>query len=125
MRLEPGNAWQLVDPHARQALAPLCAGKRVLAAAGIGNPARFFGMLEEIGLQFETMPLPDHHDFSSNPFAQLSAEVILVTEKDAVKCRLAPELKNDPRLWVVPVSAALDPTLAERLLERLRGSPPA
>ncbi len=125
MRLEPGNAWQLADPALRRPLAPLCAGKQVLAAAGIGNPARFFGMLDQIGLQFDALALPDHHDFSGNPFAGNAAEVILITEKDAVKCRLNPELKNDTRLWVVPVSAALDPTLAERILERLRGSPPA
>jgi tetraacyldisaccharide 4'-kinase len=125
MQLEPGNAWQLNQPSARQPLATLCAGKQVLAAAGIGNPARFFDMLTEIGLQFETLPLADHHDFSRNPFAGHAAQVILITEKDAVKCRLNPELKNDTRLWVVPVSAALDPTLAESILERLRGSPPA
>lgn len=125
MQLEPGNAWQLQEPSARQPLATLCAGKQVLAAAGIGNPARFFDMLGEIGLQFEALPLADHHDFSRNPFAGHAAQVILITEKDAVKCRLNPELKNDTRLWVVPVSAALDPTLAESILERLRGSPPA
>ena len=125
MRLEPGNAWQLAEPTRRQALAPLCAGRRVLAAAGIGNPSRFFGMLADIGLQFESLPLPDHYDFAANPFTASPADVILITEKDAVKCRFNTALTGDTRLWVVPVTASLDGPLADRILERLRGSPPA
>ena len=39
------------------------ARKRVLAAAGIGNPARFFATLRGAGLTFDELPLPDHYDF--------------------------------------------------------------
>jgi tetraacyldisaccharide 4'-kinase len=97
----------------------------VLAAAGIGNPARFFAMLAEIGIEFKQLPLPDHYGFAANPFAGAAADIILITEKDAVKCRLEPALNRDARLWVVPVTASLEGPLTERILERLRGSPPA
>lgn len=98
---------------------------RVVAAAGIGNPARFFSMLRATGLLFDELPLPDHYPFSDNPFAAETADIILITEKDAVKCSGNPALANDPRLWVVPVTARIDDALTNHLLEKLRGHPTA
>lgn len=83
-------------------------GKQVLAAAGIGNPARFFELLTRHGVQFKPMPLPDHYSFEQHVFAQQDLEYILITEKDAVKCRQIPSLRDDPRIWVVPVTAHFD-----------------
>ncbi|MBS0309026.1 MAG: tetraacyldisaccharide 4'-kinase [Proteobacteria bacterium] len=94
---------------------------RIIAAAGIGNPSRFFALLHAAGINCIDMPLPDHYDFSVNPFAAIKADAILITEKDAVKCRRIDALKNDPRLWVVPVTARVEGALLERLLEKLRG----
>lgn len=98
---------------------------RVVAAAGIGNPARFFNMLRATGLLFDELPLPDHYPFSDNPFVAETADIILITEKDAVKCNANPALANDPRLWVVPVTARIDDALTKHLLEKLRGHPTA
>jgi len=95
--------------------------KRIVAAAGIGNPGRFFAMLRAAGLTVGELPLPDHHDFLDAPFAGVDADVILITEKDAVKCRQIDHLKDDPRLWVVPVTAQLDLRLAEQIVEKCRG----
>ncbi|MGH8806651.1 MAG: tetraacyldisaccharide 4'-kinase [Noviherbaspirillum sp.] len=99
--------------------------RRIVAAAGIGNPARFFAMLRNAGLHIEEMPLPDHYDFADNPFAHIQADLILITEKDAVKCTQLDTIKNDPRLWVVPVTARIDRALAERIVEKCRGRPTA
>lgn len=107
------------------ALAVAGRATRIVAAAGIGNPSRFFSMLRKTGLAIEELPLPDHYDFSDNPFAQIQADIILITEKDAVKCRQLDTLKNDPRLWVVPVTARIDGALAERIVEKCRGCPTA
>jgi len=96
---------------------------RVVAAAGIGNPGRFFDMLRATGLIFDQMPLPDHYSFADDPFTGETADIILITEKDAVKCSRHPTLKSDPRLWVVPVTARIDEALAEHILEKLRGHP--
>lgn len=98
---------------------------RILAAAGIGNPKRFFTQLSDAGLQFEEMPLPDHYDYLDNPFADAAADVILITEKDAVKCRQNDAIRSDPRIWVVPVTAHLDNPFAKRIVEKLRGHSPA
>ncbi len=123
MQLTGTMAERLMDPAQRVALSALQSNARpaIVAAAGIGNPARFFNMLRAAGLAFEEMPLPDHYDFSENPFAQVRADIILITEKDAVKCLRIATLECDPRLWVVPVTAYLDGALAEHIVEKCRG----
>ncbi|MET0981247.1 MAG: tetraacyldisaccharide 4'-kinase [Telluria sp.] len=124
MELAGGVAERLADPGQRQPLSAF-AGQRVLAAAGIGNPGRFFALLHGAGLAFAELPLPDHYDFRDNPFALTDADVILITEKDAVKCGQLENLKGDPRLWVVPVTARIDAALAEQIVEKCRGRSPA
>ena len=123
MTLAGDVAEQLRDRSQRRTLAELAAqpGLRVAAAAGIGNPARFFGMLKAAGLHIIELPLPDHHDFQDRPFAGLEADLILMTEKDAVKCAQIEELSDDPRLWVVPVTARIDRALADQIVEKCRG----
>ena len=120
MRLVGEFAAPLARPDARLPLQQLI-GKRIVAAAGIGNPGRFFAMLRGAGLTIAELPLPDHHDFLDRPFDAVDADVILITEKDAVKCRQLDNLKDDPRLWVVPVTARIDPALAEQIVEKCRG----
>ncbi|HCY63281.1 MAG TPA: tetraacyldisaccharide 4'-kinase [Oxalobacteraceae bacterium] len=114
---DAGNASAPVTGEQRPA--------RLLAAAGIGNPGRFFATLRAQGLTFAELPLPDHFDFTDNPFDNVAADIILITEKDAVKCRQLDALKNDPRLWVVPVTARIEGALLDQLLEKLRGRSPA
>jgi tetraacyldisaccharide 4'-kinase len=124
MLLAGGSAERLNDPGERLALEAF-RGKHIVAAAGIGNPGRFFAMLRAGGLDFQELPLPDHHDFLDDPFRTLPADVILITEKDAVKCRQLENINNDPRLWVVPVAAQIDPALAAHIVEKCRGRPTA
>jgi tetraacyldisaccharide 4'-kinase len=124
MHLGGGYAERLAQPGQRVPLASL-AVRRIVAAAGIGNPGRYFAMLRAAGLDIIELPLPDHHDFLDDPFAHLDADLILVTEKDAVKCGQIENLKNDPRLWVVPVTAQIDAALAEQIVEKCRGCSPA
>lgn len=130
MQLVTGQAEQLQDRARRQSLESLAAqatsdSAAIVAAAGIGNPERFFATLRHAGLLFTPLALPDHYDFADNPFAALSAGLILVTEKDAVKCRAIEAIKNDPRIWVVPVTARIDGALAEQIVEKLRERPTA
>lgn len=80
----PGQAWRLQAPQARLALADL-PPQRWLAATGIGRPQGFFDMLRAQGLAFEARVFPDHHAFRPG---ELPADgAVLMTEKDAVKCR--------------------------------------
>jgi tetraacyldisaccharide 4'-kinase len=124
MQLVGEVAERLSDPRQSRPLASF-AGQRVLAAAGIGNPGRFFALLRRAGLAFAELPLPDHYDFRANPFVGADADVILITEKDAVKCGQLENLRDDPRLWVVPVTARIDAALAEHIVEKCRGRSPA
>ncbi len=91
----------------------------VLAAAGMGRPARFFGMLRELGLTIVPLALPDHHDFRPLPWPADTRDVV-VTEKDAVKLDSA--ALGTTRVWVAPldfrIDAAFDAAL-RRLLPHL------
>lgn len=126
MRLAGDHAQQLSDRTRRLPLAALPAGARVAAAAGIGHPQRFFDMLAGKGVRLAaTLALPDHFDFSVDPFGALEADIILITDKDAVKCARIEALAGDHRLWTVPVTAVVDGPLADNIVEKLRGHPTA
>jgi len=63
-------------------------------------------------------PFPDHHPFSAGDLDFGDAEPVVMTEKDAVKCRRLAK----PNHWIFPVSASLDPAFERWLLEKLSGS---
>lgn len=122
MRLLPKFAEQLTQRSQRQLLSALPHQQRIIAAAGIGHPQRFFDMLSSHGVVLhDAIALPDHYDYRSNPFRQVRADMILITEKDAVKCAGTRELAGDARLWVVPVVVAIDELLLDNIVEKLRG----
>ncbi len=90
------------------------AGEPVLAVAGIGNPQRFFAMLERHGLIIERREFADHARLSPADLA--GPGPVLMTEKDAVKCRTFATEKH----WYVPVAAKLDKS--SELCERIAAS---
>ena len=57
------------------------------AIAGIGNPARFFHTLQQLGFHGPTLSFADHHAFTPADFSVINASVVLMTEKDAIKVR--------------------------------------
>lgn len=123
MCLVADHVLALADHSKTLPLAEFCrqsATQSVTAAAGIGNPQRFFSSLQQAGLRFTGLALPDHHIYTADSFAGLQTDLILITEKDAVKCRQIEALKNDARIWVLPVSAQLEATFLPRLLETLK-----
>ena len=87
-------------------------GMRVHAVAGIGNPQRFFGLLESFGLQVVPHAFADHHPFSARDLDLPGELPILMTEKDAVRCAA---FAND-RLACVPVTAQFSLEDAHSLL---------
>jgi len=79
-------------------------GMKIHAIAGIGNPQRFFETLEALGIQAVPHRFPDHHLFTRDDFNTIPAgSVIVMTEKDAVKCG-GLELEN---AWYIPVETHL------------------
>ncbi|MCB5190298.1 tetraacyldisaccharide 4'-kinase [Methylobacillus arboreus] len=114
MQLVPDSLRQLSNPETRMELSELI-GRRVHAVAGIGNPQRFFGQLENMGLIVEAHPFADHHAYSEADFQFAKDEIVLMTEKDAVKCTsFARE-----NWWFMPIAAEIDRALAEKILARL------
>lgn len=91
-------------------------GKRLHAVAGIGNPARFFTHLRNLGLQVVEHPFPDHHTYQPHELQFKDADAILMTEKDAVKCAaFAP-----PNAWALAVDAEVDAAFGNKILEKIR-----
>jgi tetraacyldisaccharide 4'-kinase len=122
MQLIPVDAERLSDRSQRKSLRDFSFLQSVAAVAGIGHPERFFTTLRSHGISLTTtQSLPDHFDYATNPFADIEASVILITEKDAVKCMQDTAIANDARLWVVPVQAHVDASLAKHILEKLHG----
>ena len=58
----------------------------VAAVAAIGDPQRFFSSLRALGLIVQEYPFPDHYFFRPEDL-DFSEEIVLMTEKDAVKCQ--------------------------------------
>ena len=91
-------------------------GQEIHAYAGIGNPQRFFDMLQTLGIDVVPHPRRDHHRFSLQEFAQpRSGAVILMTEKDAVKCRAL----GLQKAWYVPVETKLPEGFESILMKQM------
>jgi tetraacyldisaccharide 4'-kinase len=120
MKLEGREFRNILNPEHR--VGPgYFSGRRTHAVAGIGNPQRFFSQLQALGLEFTAHPFPDHYRFSASDLAYAGAEAVLMTEKDAVKCRDFG--RRD--LIAVRVDAELDPAFADLIWSRIHGRAPA
>lgn len=117
MTLQPASFYRLDDPQQTCSAERLRGRGPLHALAGIGNPGRFFQTLESLGLTCENHPFPDHHRYSAADLAFAKNGILLMTEKDAVKCGGL----TVGETWVLPVEAALSPALIELILEKLRG----
>jgi tetraacyldisaccharide 4'-kinase len=110
------DAVSLVDGQ-RRALESF-GGGRVHAIAGIGNPEGFFDALRAAGLDVDGRALPDHAAANPADIGFGDDAPVLMTEKDAVKCRhLA-----DARLWAVPLDVELsepDAAVVDRMIRQL------
>jgi tetraacyldisaccharide 4'-kinase len=87
----------------------------VHAVAGIGNPQRFFQALKDLGLQVIEHPFPDHYIYIPKDLDFGDALPVLMTEKDAVKCKNIP-LRN---AWYLEVNAVLPDSFYALVVERL------
>ena len=91
-------------------------GKTVRAVAGIGNPARFFDTLRALGAVVTEAAFPDHHRFRPEDLTSETDELLVMTAKDAVKCRgFAPD-----NAWSLVVEARLPRVFRDAFLARVR-----
>ena len=111
MQLKPGSLLNVQDPTKSCQFSEL--KQPVTALAGIGNPQRFFNLLAAHQItRKDCNALIDHHQFSAG---DLPAGTVLMTEKDAVKCRAFAH----PDCWYLPVTADLPDAFDTQLLARV------
>jgi len=120
MQLKPSGFFRVGDGDGAVAQSEL-SGKSLHAVAGIGNPDRFFAQLSGMGLTFSAHPFPDHYRFEPADLEFSDCDLVLMTEKDAVKCQHFG--RRD--LVAARVDAELDPVLTELILKRIHGRTPA
>ena len=114
MALQNRGFHNLLNPDHRAA-PELFQNRRVHAVAGIGNPRRFFEHLQRLGIAFTAHPFPDHYAFSARDLEFADADFVVMTEKDAVKCRSFASEKH----WVLRVDAEIDPAFGELIMKKL------
>jgi tetraacyldisaccharide 4'-kinase len=91
-------------------------GRVVHAVAGIGHPQRFFTLLAALGVVAHPHPFPDHYRFSREALRFPPGTAVIMTEKDAVKCRHF----ADRDWWYLAVEAELDSRLMDALTKSVQ-----
>ena len=90
-------------------------GQRITALAGIGNPHKFFEMLEAAGVALElAIGLPDHYNFYGFQPPANTDEIFVCTEKDAVKLFGLASMA-DKRVLAIPLETELEPAFLAEL----------
>jgi len=113
MTLVPDRVYQLAGQGER-ALSDF-RDTIVHAVAGIGNPERFFEMLKAAKIRIIQHAFEDHARFEPSDLDFGDRHPVLMTEKDAVKCRAF----ADSRFWSVAVNLEFQGGDGDRLLRRV------
>ena len=111
----PSGLVNMVSGQQRP-LAPALEQEQVHAIAGIGQPQQFFQSLEDAGYRLETHAYPDHHLYGPGDFAKLGDKPVIMTEKDAVKCR--DFVGRDA--WYLKIDAQLPAAVGEAVADLAR-----
>ena len=90
--------------------------KQVHAVAGLGNPGRFFDLLARLGFDITRNPFPDHHNFISEDVHFLDHLPIIMTEKDASKCK---DFDNN-KIWYLTIEAEVSNKFIDELDNKLK-----
>lgn len=99
-----GNAFQNIRKSGSTLSAAELAGKHVHAVSGIGNNERFFRTLESMNINIMRHAFPDHFIYSAKDIDFADELPIIMTEKDAVKCR---QFASD-NAWFLKIDAKLN-----------------
>ncbi|MEL0577221.1 tetraacyldisaccharide 4'-kinase [Pectobacterium punjabense] len=115
MTLTAGMAVNLLSGESR----PLSLLRDVVAMAGIGHPPRFFATLRDAGVSIvREVAFADHQSYQSEQLESLTQDALqplLMTEKDAVKCRAFAK----DNWWYLPVDAVLAEPDESQLLDKI------
>ena len=100
--------------------APFHVGNVLQLVCGIGNPERFFRLMQTLPYPVARVAFPDHHRFRPEDFDDEridQRQPIVMTGKDAVKCRSFAL----PNCWELRAGMTLPPEFVAELLQRLAG----
>ena len=90
----------------------------VQALTGIGNPQRFYSTLKAYGLKLTENSFPDHFAFEENDLSFSDDSIVIMTEKDAVKCKLL--IGSAKHYWYLPITARLSNNFDDALLGKFK-----
>ncbi len=118
--MEPHSLVNLASGEERSfAGAPFHVGHTLQLVSGIGNPERFYALMENLPYPVARIEFPDHHKFSAEDFEGERVDIhqpIVMTEKDAVKCRRF----ATANFWALRADMKLPPAFVKDLLKRIR-----
>ncbi len=118
--MEPHSLVNLASGEERSfAGAPFHVGHTLQLVSGIGNPERFYSLMENLPYPLARIEFPDHHKFSAADFEGERVDIhqpIVMTEKDAVKCRRF----ATANFWALRAEMKLPPAFVKDLLKRIR-----
>ena len=113
LHLREDGVLRLVDGE--RAELDAFAHRRVHAIAGIGNPRRFFDSLRACRIEVIEHAFADHHRFRESDLAFGDGLPVLMTGKDAIKCRAFAQ----PDWWQVGVQVQLPERFLDALAARI------
>ena len=121
MQLEATHVCHLLTGEKRLISDFLKQHELINAMAGIGSPERFFSTLTEHNFSLkDTKAFVDHHDFKQADFDYFDniddTLPLLMTEKDAVKCRRFAK----KHWWYLPVDALISSEQREQLKTKIK-----
>jgi len=89
--------------------------KDVIAIAGIGHPDKFFNFMRSHGIRLDSRAFPDHYLYKNSDLDFDEDTIVLMTEKDAVKCQ---RFANN-NWWYVPINVELPEEFGKQLVSKL------
>lgn len=115
MALQPQSFISLIDNRTQLALSAF-KNKTIHAVTGIGYPDRFFRTLQSLDINMTKHIFPDHYRFTPEDIDFKDNFIVIMTEKDAVKCKEF----ADERHFFLSVTAKLDEDFIEDILSKLK-----
>ena len=89
--------------------------KQINVVAAIGNPQHFFKHLMALGINANNHEFDDHQQLLEDDFIDMKG-LIIMTEKDAVKCR---SFATDS-MWYLKVDAEISPSISQYCIDLIK-----
>jgi tetraacyldisaccharide 4'-kinase len=91
------------------------ANQKVHAIAAIGNPNGFFQLLRQYGLELDCHEFRDHHIYTESDILFDDDLPVIMTEKDAVKCKSFAKQQH----WYLLITAKLPESFKAQINKKL------